>query len=123
MEDGARRCLNSEEMEQKTKWSPEPELWHCRVESNTRCSKISEGGVYENRVWFSTASLVKAEKVRTRFKLKVTSRNGLKNRTACVSSFAVLKHDENTVAGYKLDNYSHVIKGETKHGNPCPVRL
>lgn len=81
------------------------------------------GGVYENRLWSPTAILVNVEGVRTRFKLKVASRNGLKHCTACASSFAVLEHDENTVAGYQLDNYGHVIKGETKHGNPCPVRL
>lgn len=37
------------------------------------------GGVYENRLWSPTAILVNVEGVRTRFKLKVASRNGLKH--------------------------------------------
>ena len=117
MADRARRCLNSEEMEQKTKRSPEPELWHCmwKIIQDADTARL-----YENSLWSPTAFLVNAEGVRTRFKLKVSSRNGLKNHTPCASSFAVLEHHENTVAGYKLDN-SHVIKGEMKHGNPCPV--
>lgn len=77
-------------------------------------------GVYENRFWSPTAFLVSVERVRTRFKLKVTSRNSLKHRTACASSFAVLEHDENTVAGYKLDDYGHVIN-ETWKSLPSTI--
>lgn len=118
MADGARRCLNSEEVEQKTKQSPEPELWHCVWKA---MQEADAARLYENSLWSPTAFLVNAEGVKTKFKLKVASRNGLKNHTPYASSFAVLEHDKNTVAGYKLDNHGHVIKGDTKHGNPCPV--
>lgn len=108
MADGARRCLNSEEVEQKTKQSPELELWHCVWKAIQEADAAS---LYENSLWSPTACLVNAEGIRTRFKLKVASRNRLKNHTPCASSFAVLEHDKNTVAGYKLDNHGHVIKG------------